>query len=154
MRTLLLSGDASARVLRLAPWWHAFSARRCEPVNKLAVVAQLQAEGRRAPMVGDGINDAPVLARADASAVMGQVRRWRGPAPMHCCCCCLLDVVLARELALRTRRVIRQNLAWAAGYNAACIRSPWPAAALGSRLGHGRQLGLVVLHAVPRPLRG
>jgi len=72
--------------------------------------------------VGDGINDAPVLARADASLAMGQgALVAKAQADGIVLSTRLGDVVLARELALRTRRVIRQNLGWAAAYNAACI---------------------------------
>jgi Cu2+-exporting ATPase len=89
---------------------------------KLAAVSQLQAEGRCVLMVGDGINDAPVLARADASVVMGQgAMLARVSADALLLSNRLTDLALARSLALRTDRVIRQNLLWAALYNAACI---------------------------------
>jgi Cu2+-exporting ATPase len=158
LRTLLLSGDASERVLRLAALAGVQAAQGdASPAHKLAVVAQLQAEGRCVLMVGDGINDAPVLARADASVVMGQgAMLARASADALLLSGRLLDVALARELALRTRRVIRQNLAWAAGYNAACIplavagwMPPWVAG-----LGMAASSAWVVLNAqrLARPL--
>jgi Cu2+-exporting ATPase len=158
LRTLLLSGDASERVLRLAALAGVQSAQGdASPADKLTVVAQLQAEGRCVLMVGDGINDAPVLARADASVVMGQgAMLARASADALLLSGRLLDLALARELALRTRRVIRQNLAWAAGYNAACIPlavagwlPPWAAG-----LGMAASSAWVVLNAqrLARPL--
>ena len=151
LQTLLLSGDAVERVGRLAAQAGVQQAQGdASPSAKLATVARLQAEGRRVLMVGDGINDAPVLALADASVVMGQgamLARSRADAVLLSNR--LLDLALARELALRTRRVIRQNLAWSALYNAACI----PAALLGwlppwaAGLGMASSSLIVVLNA-------
>lgn len=123
LQTLLLSGDLPARVERVARQTGVQAARGgVSPEGKLTAVAELQAQGRCVLMVGDGINDAPVLARADASLAMGQgALVARAQADGIVLSTRLSDVVLARELALRTRRVIRQNLAWAAAYNAACI---------------------------------
>ncbi|MEJ6003651.1 heavy metal translocating P-type ATPase [Paucibacter soli] len=121
--TLLLSGDLPARAERVARQAGVQAARGgVSPEGKLAAVAELQAQGRCVLMVGDGINDAPVLARADASLAMGQgALVAKAQADGIVLSTRLGDVVLARELALRTRRVIRQNLGWAAAYNAACI---------------------------------
>ncbi|WIT11668.1 cation-translocating P-type ATPase [Paucibacter sediminis] len=123
LQTLLLSGDLPARVERVARQAGVQAARGgVSPEGKLAAVAELQAQGRCVLMVGDGINDAPVLARADASLAMGQgALVAKAQADGIVLSTRLSDVVLARELALRTRRVIRQNLGWAAAYNAACI---------------------------------
>jgi len=129
LRTLLLSGDAPSRVQRLAREAGLNSAiGGVSPQEKLATVERLQTEGRCVLMVGDGINDAPVLARADASIAMGQgAMLARAQADALMLSGRLMEIAEARELALRTRRVIRWNLAWAAIYNAACV----PAALLG-----------------------
>ncbi len=69
----LLSGDRTRAVRRLA--WRAGIDRswgRQSPEDKLEHVRSQQAEGRRVAMVGDGLNDGPVLARADVSFAMGQ----------------------------------------------------------------------------------
>jgi Cu2+-exporting ATPase len=92
------------------------------PEAKLAAVSAAQAAGRRVAMVGDGINDAPVLARADVSLAMGQgalVSRTQADAVITSNR--LADLVQARRTALRTVRIVRQNLLWAAGYNLIAI---------------------------------
>jgi Cu2+-exporting ATPase len=119
----ILSGDQDGAVQRLAR--RAGIARalaRQTPADKLAHVAGLQGAGERVAMVGDGMNDAPVLARADVSIALGDAV----PVAQARCDFIVpggqLDAVptLLRQ-ARRTRAVIRQNLAWAAGYNAVCV---------------------------------
>lgn len=121
--TLLLSGDAPERAERVAA---AAGVQRCiagaTPERKLAVVAELQAAGHKVLMVGDGINDAPVLARANASVVMGQgALLARAQADAVLINEQLAELPRARALALRMRRVVKQNLAWAALYNFSCV---------------------------------
>ena len=73
-------------------------------------------------LIGDGINDAPVLAQADTSFAMGEgAQIARAQADGVLVSGSLQDIVRARALAKRTLRVVRQNFVWAAGYNAACI---------------------------------
>lgn len=119
----LLSGDRSSAVRRVAGALgiDRFTAG-ATPERKLAELTQLQAAGRRIAMVGDGINDAPVLARADVSVAMGQgADLARSRADFTLLSGRLSDLVAARRLARRTMAVLRQNLVWAALYNAACV---------------------------------
>ena len=92
------------------------------PAGKADVIAAIQARGLRVAMVGDGINDAPALARADVGIAIGTGADVAVEAS---------DVTLvggdpravaaAIRLSRQTRRVIRQNLAWAFGYNVVLI---------------------------------
>jgi P-type Cu2+ transporter len=119
----LLSGDRPERVLALARRLGLAQAiAGATPQAKLDAVAAAQAAGHRVVMVGDGVNDAPVLARADVSLAMGQgALVARAQADAVVVSGCWRDVRGAHAGARRALRIVRQNLAWAAAYNAACI---------------------------------
>jgi P-type Cu2+ transporter len=119
----LLSGDIDARVQAMAQRLGLQGAHgAATPDDKLAIVRQAQAAGHVVAMVGDGLNDAPVLAQADVSfafshgAAVSQLSADAVLLSQQ-----LMDVWVVRRLAKRCRRVVRQNLTWAAVYNAACV---------------------------------
>jgi Cu2+-exporting ATPase len=126
---ILLSGDAKPVAARVAAGLGIGQALGGQlPEQKLAFVRALQAQGAVVAMVGDGVNDAPVLRAADVSFAMGG---GSDLARMHADC-----VLLSGSLAglgecaagaARTVAVIRQNLLWAMLYNLVAI----PAAACG-----------------------
>jgi Cu2+-exporting ATPase len=92
------------------------------PAGKLAAVKAAQARGETVAMLGDGINDAPVLAQADVSFAMGEgalVARTQADGVLVSNR--LGDIVRARRLARRTLCVVKQNFVWAALYNAASV---------------------------------
>lgn len=133
----LASGDASAPVQRLAQAMGIADAHaRQSPENKLTLVRAMQRDGRVVAMVGDGLNDAPVLAGADVSLAIGDgAALAQRAADFVLSGSSLGNVPAAIEIARRTRRIIRQNLAWAIGYNllalplaAAGMVTPWLAA--------------------------
>lgn len=92
------------------------------PQDKEKVIAQIQAQGKKVAMVGDGINDAPALARSDVGLAIGAGTDVAiESADVVLMKSDLLDAVTAVELSRATIRNIKQNLFWAFFYNAVCI---------------------------------
>ena len=125
----ILSGDDTGKVAAIATQlgvtrWRA----RQRPADKLARLAQLRADGARVVAIGDGINDAPVLAGADVAIALADGTELAQAVS---------DIVLrgehldrltqARRIARETLTVLRQNQRWALGYNLVAV----PFAALG-----------------------
>ena len=152
LKVSLLSGDRSESAERVSQLAGIKDARGgCLPDDKLAWMQQAQAAGHQVAMVGDGLNDGPVLAGANVSFAFGRaVPLARAQADF---------VVLGDRLSLipityakagRTMRVVRQNLGWAAAYNAVGVplaMAGWmPAWAAG--LGMAASSLLVVLNAL------
>ena len=123
LEVVLLSGDRPDRADRMAARLQVSAViGGATPERKLAEVMSAQAQGLCVAMVGDGINDAPVLARADVSFAMGQgALVARAQADAVVASGRLGDLLLAHTLARRAMSVVRQNLLWAASYNGACI---------------------------------
>ena len=145
LRVLMLTGDSAAAAAPIAQQAGIDEVEAgLDPAGKLARIRALQSGGLRVGMVGDGINDAGALAQADAGIAMGTGADLAQEAG---------DVLLLRAqpsaipaalaLARATVRNMRQNLAWAVGYNLVGIPlaagvlypsfhillSPWVAAA-------------------------
>ncbi|GAA4402412.1 heavy metal translocating P-type ATPase [Quisquiliibacterium transsilvanicum] len=129
LRVHLLSGDHTHAVAAVAEALGVTRVRAgASPSDKLDYVRALQRDGGRVLMVGDGINDAPVLAAADVSIAVGQATALARTSADAVLLSPNLDMVpRLLGLARRTRRVVLQNLGWATAYNLTAI----PAAALG-----------------------
>jgi Cu2+-exporting ATPase len=98
------------------------------PQDKLQRVRELQADGEIVAMVGDGINDTPVLSGADVSVAMGDgARAARASADMILLGNDLASLGAGVAIARKTLAIVRQNLLWAVSYNVLAI----PAAAAG-----------------------
>ncbi|MGH8436402.1 MAG: heavy metal translocating P-type ATPase, partial [Pseudomonas sp.] len=128
-RTLLLSGDSSPMVASVAAELGIDQARGgLRPDDKLALLRQLHQQGRKVLMLGDGVNDVPVLAAADISVAMGSATDLAKTSADAVLLSNRLEaLVRAFGLARRTRHVIIENLLWAGLYNGLML----PFAALG-----------------------
>ncbi len=122
-RVHLLSGDAPAIVQQVAQQLGiAQQQGGAQPADKLRYIQALQAEDRRVLMLGDGVNDAPVLALANVSVAMGAgVDIAQAAGDMVLLNNELAILPPALQLARKTRQIIRQNLAWALLYNLAAL---------------------------------
>ena len=123
LQVQVLSGDGQRAVTRVA---HALGIDQaqggCSPDGKLQALRALQAQGHSVAMVGDGLNDAPVLAGAQVSFALGQaVPLAQASADFVVLGAQLLPVAQTVLLARRTLAVVRQNLSWALAYNAVCV---------------------------------
>ena len=137
IHTAILSGDGHLAVESVArrlgiDEWHA----RHSPEMKLQWLERCRHQGHHTLMVGDGANDAPVLAAADVSmTVKGGAELANSTADMILTSDSLTLVLRSRHIARRTRQLIRQNLSWAVLYNASVMPlavsgalKPWMAA--------------------------
>ncbi|MDO6563495.1 heavy metal translocating P-type ATPase [Amphritea sp. 1_MG-2023] len=133
----MLTGDSSAAVGHIAQQLQIDSViSGVSPAEKLQHIQQLQANGAQLLMVGDGINDIPVLAGAQTSIAMGSATDLaKTNADAVLISAELMRLPQALKLAKRTRANIRQNLSWALFYNlialplaAAGMIAPWMAA--------------------------
>ena len=119
----MLSGDTQGRAIRVAEKLgiqHAHS--DCTPETKLVLMKELQAKGCKVLMVGDGLNDGPTLAAAHVSVAIGSaVPLAQAQSDLVLPGAQLLMLPAMLQQARRTLRIIKQNLAWAAIYNAICV---------------------------------
>jgi Cu2+-exporting ATPase len=129
LRVQLLSGDRAAPVQAVARRLGLGLARsQCSAQDKREWVQSEQAAGHRVLMVGDGLNDGPVLAQADVSLAVGaSVPLAQAQADVVLPSGQLQAVLVLLDQGRRTQAVVRQNLAWAAIYNALGV----PLAAMG-----------------------
>lgn len=148
----LVSGDREEAVRDVAARLHITDIYAgCTPQQKLDIIRGIQESGEAVIMVGDGINDAPVLAGADASIALAHgAELAQTSADVLLVGESLLPVATAIEIARGTLRVVRQNLAWAIVYNALAL----PLAALGyvppwaAAIGMSTSSLIVVLNAL------
>jgi Cu2+-exporting ATPase len=123
VEVVMLTGDNEATARRIAGRLGIDTViAEVLPGDKAAQIAKLQGAGRRVAMVGDGVNDAPALARADLGVAIGagtdvaietaDVVLMRSDP---------LDVPTALRIGRGTLRKMRQNLGWAVGYNAVAL---------------------------------
>lgn len=119
----LLSGDLPESASRVAGQAGIDHVRGgCTPQDKLDFLCALQAQGHKVAMVGDGLNDGPVLAGAHVSFAFGQaVPLAQAQADLVVLGDKLSTIAQALFQARRTMNLVRQNLWWAAGYNLVCV---------------------------------
>ncbi|MDH5444333.1 MAG: heavy metal translocating P-type ATPase [Gammaproteobacteria bacterium] len=152
LKLAILSGDQPAVVKRVAVELGIDTYQSgLSPEGKLAAIKALQSQGAVVSMVGDGVNDAPVLAGAEVSVAMGSgTQLAQASADMVLLSGQLTHLSEALKVATKARLIVRQNLGWAIGYNlvalplaAAGYIAPWMAA-----IGMSASSLLVVLNAL------
>lgn len=123
VRVVMLTGDTRATAEAVGQMVGVDEAiAEVLPQDKDAAVQQLMQEGHTVAMVGDGINDAPALARADVGVAIGAGTDVAiESADVVLMKSDLADAVTARDLSKATIRNIKQNLFWAFFYNVVCI---------------------------------
>jgi cation-transporting P-type ATPase A/B/Cu+-exporting ATPase len=153
LRTVLLTGDNAATARSVAGEVGIDEViAEVMPDDKEAVIQRLQSEGHSVAMVGDGVNDAPALARADLGlAVVSGTDVALGAADLILVRDDLDVVPGALKLARSTLRTIHGNLAWAFGYNVAAL--PLAAFGLLNPLIAGGAMALSSLFVVSNSLR-
>lgn len=152
MKISILSGDTPSAVMEIAGRVGVDDARGgMSPEAKQAFIKGLQQKGAIVAMIGDGVNDAPVLAQAQVSIAMGGgTDLARRQADIVLQTDDLAHLVLGVRIARRTLAIVRQNLVWAFGYNLLAIPlammgiiTPWMAG-----IGMSGSSLLVVLNAL------
>ena len=137
MNVHVLSGDGEGAVRSVAQTLNiAQQQAEATPESKLTYVKNLQQQGKTVLMVGDGINDAPVLVQADVSiAVDGGADVAQAGSDLVMVQANMDLVALALQQGKKTRRIIQENLLWAAVYNVVAVpiammgfANPWIAA--------------------------
>lgn len=136
-RHSILSGDAPNNVQDIAQQLAITSHfAQCSPAHKLQWVEQQQAQGDHILMVGDGINDSPVLAQANVSVSVGNASDLaKSASDVIFLQASLRPLIVLLSLAKQCKRKIKQNFGWALGYNLlvlpfaiAGVLTPWMAA--------------------------
>jgi Cu2+-exporting ATPase len=174
MQLHILSGDAPARVADIAAKLGIASWRaRASPADKLSELGAMRAQGARVLVVGDGVNDAPMLAGADVGVALASgAEIARASSDIVLAGERLSALVTAHRIARKTLSVIQQNQRWALMYNLVAMPlaalgfvPPWLAAigmsfsslcVIGNALRIGRHVSRVdapappPLHATPR----
>jgi len=121
----LLSGDRQSRVNRVGAMLNFRTPEQhgdMSPARKQQWTSALQQSGRRVGMIGDGINDAPVLATADLSiAMVGAAPLAQQQADCYLLRPGLSGLKTLIDTARRTRRILKQNLVWSVAYNLCAI---------------------------------
>jgi len=119
----ILSGDGQASVAQVAQRLGIQDAKgTCSPEEKLRQVKLEQSLGHCVAMVGDGLNDGPVLAGADVSFALGQALPLaQSKADFVFMTSDLKPLVATFQISRQTLQIVKQNLIWAGVYNFACV---------------------------------